>query len=270
MKLSYFFCLTKAPNITTAFVPTAENGTTVRLDIARFDPFRWRGENKYFCIHVAYSEANISSLGFSCKHLSFSNDHRYLGNIWPFYEGYWLYRFYKQINLSYNLEEYALESNICDELLISNFTSQDTSQQFYIHGLTPYSQFNVTILACNEVDCQNKTFFNFIKTPSELPICSTNFTLNVTSPYSIHVNASHLFQRCFNGKVLFMNISVVRNRTGKVLNKKSDANNPGVVFDQLKPYELVCIFSTVVNDIGEGPASSQICVRTHEAGKILS
>ena len=30
--------------MTTAFVPTAENGTAVRLDIARFDPFRWRGE----------------------------------------------------------------------------------------------------------------------------------------------------------------------------------------------------------------------------------
>lgn len=256
--------------MTTAFVPTAENGTAVRLDIARFDPFRWRGEIKYFCIHVAYSEANISSLEFPCKYLSFSNDNRDLENIWPFYEDYWLYKFYKQVDLSYSLEEYALESNICDEILISNFTNQDTSQQIYIHGLTPYSQFNITILGCNEVDCQNETFFSFIKTPPELPICSTNFTLNVTSPYSIHVNASHLFQRCFNGKVLFMNISAVRNRTGEVLNKKSNAYSPGVVFDQLEPYELVCIFSTVVNEIGEGPASSQICVRTDEAGEILS
>ena len=256
--------------MTTTFAPTAENGTTVRLDIAQFEPFRWRGENKYFCIHVSYLEAKISSLGFSCKHLSFSNDNRDLENVWPFYEDYWAYGFYKQVNLSYNLEEYALESSICDELLISNFTNQDTSQQIYIHGLTPYSQFNITILGCNEVDCQNETFFSFIKTPPELPICSTNFTLNVTSPYSIHVNASHLFQRCFNGKVLFMNISAVRNRTGEVLNKKSNAYSPGVVFDQLEPYELVCIFSTVVNEIGEGPASSQICVRTDEAGEILS
>ena len=256
--------------MTTTFAPTAENGTTVRLDIARFDPFRWRGEIKYFCIHVAYSEANISSLEFSCKYLSFSNDNRDLENIWPFYEDYWLYKFYKQVDLSYSLEEYALESNICDEILISNFTNQDTSQQFYIHGLTPYSQFNVTIAACNEVDCQNETFFNFIETPPELPTCSTNFTLNVTSPYSIHVNASHLFQRCLNGEVLFMNISVVKNRTGEVLNKISYANSPGVVFDQLKPYELVCVFSTVVNEIGEGPASSQICVRTDEAGKIFN
>ena len=256
--------------MTTTYVPTAENGTAVRLNIAWFDPFRWRGKIKYFCIHVAYSGANISFLDFPCKYLSFSIDNRDLENIWPFYEDYWLYRFYKQVDLSYNLEEYALESNICDELLISNFTNQDTSQQFYIHGLTPYSQFNVTIAACNEVDCQNETFFNFIETPPELPTCSTNFTLNVTSPYSIHVNASHLFRRCFNGKVLFMNISIVRNRTGEVLNKKSYANSPRVVFNQLKPYELVCIFSTVVNEIGEGPASSQICVRTDEAGEFIN
>ena len=202
--------------------------------------------------------------------MSFSNDNRDLEKIWPFFEDYWSYRFYKQVNLSYNLEEYSLESNICDELLISNFTNQDTSQQFYIHGLTPYSQFNLTILACNEVDCQNETFYNFIRTTPELPTCSTNFTLNVTSPYSIHVNVSHLFRRCFNGEVLFMNISAVRNRTGEVLNKKSNVNSPEVVFDQLKPYELVCIFSTVVNEIGEGPVSTQICVRTHEAGEILS
>ena len=255
--------------MTTTFVPTAENGTTLRLDVVRFDPFRWRGENTYFCIHVAYSEANVSSVGFTCKYLTFSNDNRNLENIWPFYEDYWSYRFYKQIDISYSLEEYVFESKICNDTLMLDFANQDTSQKFYMHGLTPYSNFNITLVACNEIDCQNETFIRFIETPPELPTCSPNYTLSATSPNSLYVNVSHLFQRCFNGKVLFMNISVVRNRTGEIINKKSFVDSSEVLVDGLQPYELVCVFTNLVNEVGGGTSSHHICGRTHESGWLL-
>ena len=264
-----FIFIFPAPNMATTFVPTAENGTTVRLDIARFDPFRWRGENKYFCIQVAYSEANISSLDVSCKYLPFSNDNRDLENIWPFYEDYWSYRFYKKIDISYSLEEFVLDSKICNDTLMLDFANQNTSQKFYIHGLTPYSKFNITLVACNEIDCQKETFIRLIETPPELPTCSPNYTLNATSPNSLYVNVSHLFQRCFNGEVLFMNISVARNRTGEIINKKSLVDSSEVLVDGLQPYELVCVFTNVVNEIGEGTSSHHICDRTHESGGIL-
>ena len=253
--------------MTATFVPTAENGTTVRLDIARFDPFRWRGEDKYFCIYITYSEANISSFDFSCKYLE--NSSRDLENIWPFYEDYWSYRFYKQIDITYSLEEYVLHSKTCNDTLMLDFANQDTSQKFYIHGLSPYSKFNITLVACNEIDCQNETFIRLTETPPELPTCSPNYTLNATSPNSLYVNVSHLFQRCFNGEVLFMNISVVRNRTAEIINKKSFVDSSEVLVDGLQPYELVCVFINVVNGVGEGTSSQQICSRTHESGWLL-
>ena len=228
------------------FVPVLENYTVISstsavILIEDFMPVLWRGYSKYFYITatpIDYAETNIKTS-------------------------------IKTIKFTFELENYAVRSEKCDEEIIARYMFQffNKTMKIEVNNLHHYTNYSMKFKACNGKGCGTSSEEIIFKTDEYVPTCSpSNIVLQNTSSTSLVVTWSKLTTECSHGIIRGYNMTLRRTRTGELI-KKSVDTAMAAVYENLYEYEFACIRIGGYTSKGLGNVSGEVCAHTAEDGK---
>ena len=209
--------------------------------MGNFSILDWRGSMKYVVINVNSSVPNRTKV------------------------------FRKDVQFGNDIERFSNKSSYCEPQEYQDYMLQLSrkSVKIPIHNLEHFTDYKMTLKACNEKGCGINSHGRItFKTDEFVPDCSPpNVILQNISSTLLVAQWDRIPSVCSNGIVIGYNLTLRRTKTGDTIKKTVTSFIESVLFEDLGKYEYFCVKIAGVTSKGAGKYSEDICTRTSEDGK---